>query len=132
MKAGISLSVSMKRFFNVVFCCLFLLVSCMDKTKMKTVSTPGNPYLPLWEQIPDGEPYVFEDSARTSRSSTPTTSASQAPRRPTTFSTRSTTRIFAAKPKVSLKAPRAGNIADVPGPWRFEAYSVLTRSSSSF
>lgn len=22
---------------------------------------PGNPYLPLWEYIPDGEPYVFED-----------------------------------------------------------------------
>ena len=20
-----------------------------------------NPYLPLWEYIPDGEPYVFED-----------------------------------------------------------------------
>lgn len=61
MKTGISLYVSMKRFFNVVFCCLFLLVSCMDKTKMSTVSTPGNPYLPLWEHIPDGEPYVFED-----------------------------------------------------------------------
>ena len=61
MKTGISLSVSMTRFFNVVFCCLFLLVSCMDKTKMNTVSTPGNPYLPLWEHIPDGEPYVFED-----------------------------------------------------------------------
>ena len=25
---------------------------------MKTV---GNPYMPLWEHIPDGEPYVFED-----------------------------------------------------------------------
>lgn len=24
-------------------------------------TTPGNPYLPLWEHIPDGEPYVFED-----------------------------------------------------------------------
>ena len=23
--------------------------------------TVGNPYLPLWEHIPDGEPYVFED-----------------------------------------------------------------------
>ena len=21
----------------------------------------ANPYLPLWEHIPDGEPYVFED-----------------------------------------------------------------------
>ncbi len=26
-----------------------------------TLQTPGNPYLPLWEHIPDGEPYVFED-----------------------------------------------------------------------
>ena len=26
-----------------------------------TLLTPGNPYLPLWEHIPDGEPYVFED-----------------------------------------------------------------------
>ena len=25
------------------------------------IPTPGNPYLPLWEHIPDGEPYVFED-----------------------------------------------------------------------
>ena len=24
-------------------------------------ATIGNPYLPLWEHIPDGEPYVFED-----------------------------------------------------------------------
>ena len=27
-------------------------------TVMKTV---GNPYMPLWEHIPDGEPYIFED-----------------------------------------------------------------------
>ena len=25
------------------------------------LTTPGNPYMPLWEHIPDGEPYVFED-----------------------------------------------------------------------
>ena len=25
------------------------------------IATPGNPFLPLWEHIPDGEPYVFED-----------------------------------------------------------------------
>ena len=24
------------------------------------LTTPGNPFLPLWEHIPDGEPYVFE------------------------------------------------------------------------
>ena len=26
-----------------------------------TLTTVGNPYMPLWEHIPDGEPYVFED-----------------------------------------------------------------------
>lgn len=30
-------------------------------TTTKTLTTVGNPYLPLWEHIPDGEPYVFED-----------------------------------------------------------------------
>lgn len=41
-----------------------LAVSCtsqtlgMNTSEMKTV---GNPYMPLWEHIPDGEPYVFED-----------------------------------------------------------------------
>ena len=25
------------------------------------LTTVGNPYLPLWEHIPDGEPYVFDD-----------------------------------------------------------------------
>ena len=25
------------------------------------LTTTGNPYLPLWEHIPDGEPYVFDD-----------------------------------------------------------------------
>ncbi len=25
------------------------------------LTTVGNPYLPMWEHIPDGEPYVFED-----------------------------------------------------------------------
>ena len=27
----------------------------------KAPAMPGNPFLPLWEHIPDGEPYVFED-----------------------------------------------------------------------
>ena len=26
-----------------------------------SAATAGNPYLPLWEYIPDGEPYLFED-----------------------------------------------------------------------
>jgi len=29
--------------------------------KVSATPTPGNPYLPLWEHIPDGEPYVFDD-----------------------------------------------------------------------
>jgi len=42
--------------------CGAVLVSCTGITKNdKMISTPGNPYLPLWEHIPDGEPYVFED-----------------------------------------------------------------------
>ena len=43
---------------------LALTSSCNNQPKetaeMK-LTTPGNPFLPLWEHIPDGEPYVFED-----------------------------------------------------------------------
>ena len=44
-------------------CCTMLAPSCTSqpenaKTELTTV---GNPYLPMWEHIPDGEPYVFED-----------------------------------------------------------------------
>ena len=39
--------------------------ACQNQSKLSTVncqlSTVGNPYMPLWEHIPDGEPYVFED-----------------------------------------------------------------------
>ena len=46
----------------VVLCCMTLVASCSSNTgKDKPITTPGNPYLPLWEHIPDGEPYVFED-----------------------------------------------------------------------
>ena len=43
--------------------CILLMTAC---TQPKTASeaevfTQGNPFLPLWEHIPDGEPYVFED-----------------------------------------------------------------------
>ena len=42
-----------------------MVASCQPASKLSTVdaqlSTPGNPYMPLWEHIPDGEPYVFED-----------------------------------------------------------------------
>ena len=42
----------------------FCLMSCSGLVKDNadaTMKTVGNPYLPLWEHIPDGEPYVFED-----------------------------------------------------------------------
>ena len=46
-------------------CCMAMVASCQPASKLSTVdaqlSTPGNPYMPLWEHIPDGEPYVFED-----------------------------------------------------------------------
>ena len=46
-------------------CCTALATSCATKTTEMTVeqelTTVGNPYMPLWEHIPDGEPYVFED-----------------------------------------------------------------------
>ena len=40
------------------------LTSCANSSAVNSsavLTTPGNPYLPLWEHIPDGEPYVFED-----------------------------------------------------------------------
>lgn len=35
-------------------------VSCADSAN-EIPATVGNPFLPLWEHIPDGEPYIFED-----------------------------------------------------------------------
>ena len=40
------------------------MLSCTHRTDnaaQTPLITVGNPYLPLWEHIPDGEPYVFED-----------------------------------------------------------------------
>ena len=48
----------------IMFCCIMLNTSCSREVvvvKAEELTTPGNPYLPLWEYIPDGEPYVFED-----------------------------------------------------------------------
>ncbi len=46
--------------------CILLMTACSNKSALKGEAaegqfTQGNPYLPLWEHIPDGEPYVFED-----------------------------------------------------------------------
>ncbi len=45
-------------------CCAALATSCINKTDemaQNEMMTVGNPFMPLWEHIPDGEPYVFED-----------------------------------------------------------------------
>ena len=44
-------------------CCAILALSCAKNVEnvKSELTTVGNPYLPLWEHIPDGEPYVFED-----------------------------------------------------------------------
>ena len=44
-------------------CCAMMTLSCAQQAEAtKTgMTTVGNPYMPLWEHIPDGEPYVFED-----------------------------------------------------------------------
>ena len=40
----------------------WVLTACSgDSGRTAVPVTVGNPYLPLWEHIPDGEPYVFED-----------------------------------------------------------------------
>ena len=45
-------------------CCTLLALSCAQQKESADNQEPltvGNPYMPLWEHIPDGEPYVFED-----------------------------------------------------------------------
>lgn len=54
----------MKKLSFVRFCALasaaIAFISCADSAN-DVPATVGNPFLPLWEHIPDGEPYVFED-----------------------------------------------------------------------
>ncbi len=45
-------------------CCAAMALSCAPQAEKETaeiIKTVGNPYLPMWEHIPDGEPYVFDD-----------------------------------------------------------------------
>ena len=44
-------------------CCTMLVASCTNQPESakNELTTVGNPFLPMWEHIPDGEPYVFED-----------------------------------------------------------------------
>ena len=59
MKKGTILSLS-----TATALCLSMVTSCATKMAdyaTEKLTTVGNPYLPLWEHIPDGEPYVFDD-----------------------------------------------------------------------
>lgn len=52
--------------FIAAFAMISGMMSCTGPSDKGTANkdvpeTVGNPYLPLWEHIPDGEPYVFED-----------------------------------------------------------------------
>ncbi len=45
-------------------CSAAFLFSCAQQTVTTvetSLKTVGNPFLPMWEHIPDGEPYVFDD-----------------------------------------------------------------------
>ncbi len=51
----------MKRLnYLITACAVALFCSCSAQTETTEIGT-GNPYLPLWEHLPDGEPRVFED-----------------------------------------------------------------------
>ena len=45
----------------MVVACLTMSCGGQADNQEKELMTVGNPYLPMWEHIPDGEPYVFED-----------------------------------------------------------------------
>ena len=48
-------------FLITILVCASCASSPQGGTAEGQLTTVGNPYLPLWEHIPDGEPYVFED-----------------------------------------------------------------------
>ena len=41
--------------------CIFSIPELMAQQSKFINKAAGNPYLPLWEHLPDGEPRVFED-----------------------------------------------------------------------
>lgn len=50
----------------LALCGVVCATSCNSSvsTEQEPLTTVGNPFLPLWEHIPDGEPYIFEDPDR--------------------------------------------------------------------
>ena len=58
----------MKKYSSILLsatCLAVVSAGCSPQTSVTVredgLVTVGNPYMPLWEHIPDGEPYVFED-----------------------------------------------------------------------
>jgi len=51
------------RLLLIAACSIVFLFSCKQNVEVEAprVATFGNPFLPMWEHIPDGEPYVFDD-----------------------------------------------------------------------
>ena len=52
-----------KRILNtcIIICAAVAFVFCLSMAFGLKTAKAANPYLPMWEHIPDGEPYVFED-----------------------------------------------------------------------
>ena len=51
----------MTRFITFLIATVITVAMQAQGNQNETINTVGNPYLPLWEHIPDGEPYVFDD-----------------------------------------------------------------------
>lgn len=60
MKTGFIVSLKSSALISACILSFFGIFSCRS-AENDVPRTVGNPYLPLWEHIPDGEPYVFED-----------------------------------------------------------------------
>ena len=48
-------------FFAAIFIFSLIISGCNNNQSKSVYQSQGNPYLPLWEHLPDGEPRVFED-----------------------------------------------------------------------
>ena len=51
----------MKRILTLCLALVVCAACCTTAPTDSELRTVGNPFLPLWEHIPDGEPHIFED-----------------------------------------------------------------------
>lgn len=51
----------MKRILSLCLALTVCAACCTTTSTDSELRTVGNPFLPLWEHIPDGEPHIFED-----------------------------------------------------------------------